>query len=209
MRSANGHKRRACFIDLHVRSANGLYLIAFFLFNRDAEDAVYGKNDSLYEDQRLKVQFPRNSNNASSNSSRHDDRRSYSNSRPRGSYTRGRGRGAPIQRSDNRVAVSGLPPTGSWQDLKDHMREAGEVLYADVYKDGTAVCEFTSHRDMKWAVKYLDDSKFKSHEVSLSRLATAWKAVLGAVSSENWPQHSPPHNIQTCNFIYHFEKRRL
>ena len=45
------------------------------------------------------------------------------------------------------------------------MREAGEVVYADVYKDGTAVCEFKSHADMKWAIKYLDDSKFKSHEV--------------------------------------------
>lgn len=61
--------------------------------------------------------------------------------------------------------MSGLPPSGSWQDLKDHMREAGEVVYADVYKDGTAVCEFKKHDDMKWAIKYLDDSKFKSHEV--------------------------------------------
>ena len=60
---------------------------------------------------------------------------------------------------------AGLPPTGSWQDLKDHMREAGDVCYADVYKDGTGVCEFLRYEDMKYAAKKLDDSKFRSHEV--------------------------------------------
>lgn len=66
------------------------------------------------------------------------------------------------------VSVSGLPPTGSWQDLKDHMREAGDVCYADVYKDGTGVVEFLRYEDMKYAVKKLDDSKFRSHEVNVS-----------------------------------------
>ena len=61
----------------------------------------------------------------------------------------------------------GLPPTGSWQDLKDHMREAGDVCFADVYKDGTGVCEYVRYEDMKYALKKLDDTKFKSHEVSV------------------------------------------
>ena len=61
----------------------------------------------------------------------------------------------------------GLPPTGSWQDLKDHMREAGDVCYADVYKDGTGVVEFMRYEDMKYAARKLDDSKFRSHEVRL------------------------------------------
>ena len=64
------------------------------------------------------------------------------------------------------MLVSGLPPTGSWQDVKDHMREAGEVIYADVFRDGTGVVEFSHKDDMEWAVKNLDDSKFKSHEVN-------------------------------------------
>ena len=62
--------------------------------------------------------------------------------------------------------VAGLPPTGSWQDLKDHMREAGDVCFADVYKDGTGVVEFLKYEDMKYAARKLDDSKFRSHEVS-------------------------------------------
>lgn len=63
------------------------------------------------------------------------------------------------------VFSPGLPSTGSWQDLKDHMREAGDVCYADVYRDGSGVVEFTTREDMKQAIKHLDDSKFRSHEV--------------------------------------------
>uniref|UniRef100_A0A2K5D271 RRM domain-containing protein n=1 Tax=Aotus nancymaae TaxID=37293 RepID=A0A2K5D271_AOTNA len=69
---------------------------------------------------------------------------------PRGRY------GPPFRRSENRVVVSGLPPSGSWQDLKDHMREAGDVCYADVYRDGTGVVEFVRKEDMTYA--------FVSHE---------------------------------------------
>lgn len=45
------------------------------------------------------------------------------------------------------------------------MREAGEVCYADVFKDGTGVVEFLRYDDMKYAIKKLDDSRFRSHEV--------------------------------------------
>jgi len=65
--------------------------------------------------------------------------------------------------------LAGLPPTGSWQDLKDHMREAGDICYADVFHDGTGVVEFVRYEDMKYAVKKLDDTKFRSHEVSHSQ----------------------------------------
>nr|CAX71167.1 Splicing factor, arginine/serine-rich 1 [Schistosoma japonicum] len=51
-----------------------------------------------------------------------------------------------------------------WQDLKDHMREAGDVGYADVFRDGTGVVEFLRYEDMKYAIRRLDDSKFRSHE---------------------------------------------
>lgn len=63
---------------------------------------------------------------------------------------------------------AGLPPSGSWQDLKDHMREAGDVCYADAFKDGTGVVEFLRKEDMKYAVRKLDDTKFRSHEVGVT-----------------------------------------
>lgn len=60
-----------------------------------------------------------------------------------------------------------MPPSGSWQDLKDHMREAGDVCFADAFKDGSGVVEFLRYEDMKYAIKKLDDSRFRSHEVLL------------------------------------------
>lgn len=68
---------------------------------------------------------------------------------------------------------TGLPPSGSWQDLKDHMREAGDVCYADVFRDGTGVVEFVRKEDMTYAVRKLDNTKFRSHEVG-STLIFLW-----------------------------------
>ena len=68
------------------------------------------------------------------------------------------------------MMVTGLPPTGSWQDLKDHMRDAGDVCYSDVFKDGSGVVEYLRREDMKYALKKLDDTKFKSHEVRFDPL---------------------------------------
>lgn len=50
------------------------------------------------------------------------------------------------------------------------MREAGDVCYADVYRDGSGVVEYLRYDDMKYALRKLDDSKFKSHEVFFKRL---------------------------------------
>ena len=61
--------------------------------------------------------------------------------------------------------LQGLPSSGSWQDLKDHMREAGDVCYADVFGNGKGVVEFLHRDDARYAVRCLDDTKFRSHEV--------------------------------------------
>ena len=45
------------------------------------------------------------------------------------------------------------------------MREAGDVCYSDVFRDGTGIVEFVNKEDMYFAVKHLHDTKFKSHEV--------------------------------------------
>ncbi|XP_017727548.1 PREDICTED: serine/arginine-rich splicing factor 9 [Rhinopithecus bieti] len=120
-------------------------LLFFFLFCRDAEDAIYGRNGYDYGQCRLRVEFPR----------------TYGG---RGGWPRGGRNGPPTRRSDFRVLVSGLPPSGSWQDLKDHMREAGDVCYADVQKDGVGMVEYLRKEDMEYALRKLDDTKFRSHE---------------------------------------------
>ena len=120
------------------------------IFTRDAEDAVYARDGYDYDGYRLRVEFPKGGGG------------SFRGGR---SAPGGGGRGPPARRSQYRVKVTGLPPSGSWQDLKDHMREAGDVCYSDVFKDGTGVVEYMRYEDMKYAIKKLDDSRFKSHEV--------------------------------------------
>lgn len=126
---------------------------------RDAEDAVRGRDGYEFEGHRIRAEFPRGSRE------RGGGNRGYGGGGGRSGGFGGRSRGPPPRHSQFQVLVSGLPPTGSWQDLKDHMREAGDVLYTDVYKDGTGIVEFQLREDMKFAIKNLDDSKFRSHEV--------------------------------------------
>jgi len=130
------------FIDLK-NSRGPPFAFVEFDDPKDAEDAVYARDGYDYDGYKLRVEFPKGGG---------------------GSFRGGRGRGPPAKRSQYRVLVTGLPPTGSWQDLKDHMREAGDVAFADVFKDGTGAVEFTRYEDMKYALRKLDDSKFKSHE---------------------------------------------
>lgn len=123
----------------------------------DAEDAIKGRDNYEFEGYRLRVEFQKGARGGRSGGG-------YSSSSSGGG--RGGGNNAPPRRSENRVIISGLPSSGSWQDLKDHMRVAGNVCYADVFKDGTGVVEFIRYEDAKYAVKHLDDTKFRSHEVS-------------------------------------------
>lgn len=134
---------------------------------RDAEEAVESRQNYNFDGYHLRVEHPRGDGQGNAAGySRGDGGGRYGGGR--GDHggplpTRGRG-GPPTRRSQHRLLISGLPPTGSWQDVKDHMREAGDVCYADVYKDGTGVVEFIREDDMRYAIKKLDDSKFRSHE---------------------------------------------
>ncbi|BET00172.1 unnamed protein product [Nesidiocoris tenuis] len=154
---------KVSFVDLKNRRGPPF---AFVEFDdpRDAEDAVHARDGYDYDGYKLRVEFPRGGGP------------SFGRFRGGGSGGGGGGSGggsggggsyskrAPTRRSQYRVVVTGLPSSGSWQDLKDHMREAGDVCYADVFKDGTGVVEFLRYEDMRYAAKKLDDSRFRSHE---------------------------------------------
>ncbi|XP_055326686.1 serine/arginine-rich splicing factor 1B isoform X2 [Sitodiplosis mosellana] len=142
---------KVTFVDLKNRRGPPFAFVEFE-DSRDAEDAVKARDGYDYDGYRLRVEFPRGGGPGSSYRSSRNNDRNRSN------------RGAVTKRSQYRVLVSGLPPSGSWQDLKDHMREAGDVCFADTYKDGTGVVEFLRYDDMKYAIKKLDDSRFRSHE---------------------------------------------
>jgi len=94
-----------------------------------------------------------------------------------GSFRRGGGRGG--RRSSDkpfpsrprssepaaRVYVGNLPWQTSWQDLKDHMRSAGNVVYADVFLDefgrskGCGIVEYAANSEAMNAIKTVNDTK--------------------------------------------------
>eukprot|EP00571_Detonula_confervacea_P011945 CAMPEP_0172304624 /NCGR_PEP_ID=MMETSP1058-20130122/6009_1 /TAXON_ID=83371 /ORGANISM="Detonula confervacea, Strain CCMP 353" /LENGTH=246 /DNA_ID=CAMNT_0013015935 /DNA_START=91 /DNA_END=831 /DNA_ORIENTATION=- len=71
----------------------------------------------------------------------------------------------------NRVYVGNLSWSTSWQDLKDHMRDAGEVQYAKVLQDrdgrskGCGIVEFTEVEGAADAIEKLTDSELKGRKI--------------------------------------------
>lgn len=139
---------KIAFIDLKTRRGPPFAFVEFYDY-RDAEDAVKGRDGKKFDGYRLRVEFPRGRERPS----RFKNGSGSERSGPR-----------TQKRSKFRVKVSNLPASGSWQDLKDHMREMGEVCFADVYKNGEGVVEFVTFDDMKYAIRKLNNTKFKSHE---------------------------------------------
>ena len=73
---------------------------------RDAEDAVFARDGYDYDGYRLRVEFPKGGGG------------SFRPGTGGGGGPVGRGRGPPARRSQYRCVITGLPPSGSWQDLK-------------------------------------------------------------------------------------------
>ena len=141
-------------IDLHD-NRNPPFAFVEFEDVRDAEDAVYSRDGYDFDGYRIRVEFPRSSNRGRGGPPR-----------SRGGGSRGGGRGFVRRGAKGyKCVVSGLPPTGSWQDLKDHFRECGDVIFTDVNRDGSGIVEFSRQEHVKRAIRDLNDSKFRSHEV--------------------------------------------
>ena len=75
----------------------------------------------------------------------------------------------PPTRTNYRVVVENLSSRISWQDLKDYMRQAGEVTYADAHKQNRneGVVEFANYSDMKNAIEKLDDTELNGRRIRL------------------------------------------
>ncbi|XP_042600603.1 serine/arginine-rich splicing factor 6-like isoform X1 [Cyprinus carpio] len=86
-------------------------------------------------------------------------------------YGRGGGgeRFGPPTRTDYRLIVENLSSRCSWQDLKDYMRQAGEVTYADTNKGrkNEGVIEFRQYSDMKRALEKLDGTEVNGRKIRL------------------------------------------
>jgi len=96
--------------------------------------------------------------------------------RQRGGRTRLQ-KNAPYEtvRVAKRVYVGNLSWQVSWQDLKDHFRQAGEVVYADVMTEGgqsgvgrskgCGIVEFAEPSEAKWAIENLNDTEIAGRNI--------------------------------------------
>uniref|UniRef100_A0A8C6M5F4 Serine and arginine rich splicing factor 6b n=1 Tax=Nothobranchius furzeri TaxID=105023 RepID=A0A8C6M5F4_NOTFU len=148
---------------MEIDLKNG-YGFVEFEDNRDADDAVYELNGKELCGERVIVEHARGPRR---------DRDSYSGG---GGYwgggrsnRTGRDKYGPPVRTEYRLVVENLSSRCSWQDLKDFMRQAGEVTYADAHKERTneGVIEFRSYSDMKRAMDKLDGTDINGRKIRL------------------------------------------
>ncbi|KAK4277637.1 hypothetical protein QN277_015605 [Acacia crassicarpa] len=136
-------------IELKIPPRPPCYCFVEFDNARDAEDAIRGRDGYNFDGCRLRVELAHGGRGPSSSD-------------------RGGGGGSRFgisRHSEYRVIVRGLPSSASWQDLKDHMRKAGDVCFAEVSRDseGTfGIVDYTNYDDMKYAVRKLDDTEFRN-----------------------------------------------
>ncbi|CAI9774210.1 unnamed protein product [Fraxinus pennsylvanica] len=143
-------------IELKIPPRPPCYCFVEFESARDAEDAIRGRDGYNFDGCRLRVELAHGGRGPPRSS---DRRGGYSSRDSSGS------RFGPSRHSEYRVIIRGLPSSASWQDLKDHMRKAGDVCFAEVSRDGDGtfgVVDYTNYEDMKYAIRKLDDSEFKN-----------------------------------------------
>lgn len=134
------------------RSGNGkAYAFIEFESIRVAEDAVDRCDGRSFGDSgsRLRVELTG------------DRRPRYRDGGSFGGKYGGRRTNTAPQRTCYRVIVTNLPSGCRWQHLKDHMRKAGEVGFANV-EQGRGVVEYATEEDMKYAVEKLDSTEMEA-----------------------------------------------
>eukprot|EP00603_Paraphysomonas_imperforata_P011800 CAMPEP_0114458450 /NCGR_PEP_ID=MMETSP0104-20121206/4691_1 /TAXON_ID=37642 ORGANISM="Paraphysomonas imperforata, Strain PA2" /NCGR_SAMPLE_ID=MMETSP0104 /ASSEMBLY_ACC=CAM_ASM_000202 /LENGTH=246 /DNA_ID=CAMNT_0001631041 /DNA_START=1 /DNA_END=742 /DNA_ORIENTATION=- len=157
-------------VDIDIKSGSRPPAFAFISFDdsRDADDAIRGRDGYMFDGNRLRVEYSKGSRGG------RDDRRDDDRGR--------RGGGGGGRRSEWGCVISKLPKSASWQDVKDFMRKAGDVIYADVDRNGNGVCEYSNEDDMHNAVRKLDDTEFTNrYDSSYVRVALEKDVVEAAV----------------------------
>ncbi|GAB9466098.1 Pre-mrna-splicing factor sf2 [Globisporangium polare] len=130
-------------IDIKFPSRPPAFAFVDFEDARDAEDAIHGRNGYDYDGLTLRVEA------ANSGAKRGGE-----SARPKfGRNVRGTG--------EFGVDVSRLPSRMSWQDLKDSMRKAGDVVFASVDGHGHGFVEYSNRSDMRYALDKMDDTAIR------------------------------------------------
>jgi len=129
---------------------------------RDAEDAVYDLNGRELCGDRVVVELSHGRGGPRGGGGYGGDRGGFG-----GRGGGGGGRFGPPVQTRYRMLVENLSTRCSWQDLKDMMRDAGEVTYADAHKKvpNEAIVCFGSHDELRRAM-----DKFQGKEINGRRI---------------------------------------
>ncbi|KAH9621317.1 hypothetical protein KSS87_006008 [Heliosperma pusillum] len=131
-------------IELKIPPRPPGYAFVEFEEARDALDAIDGRDGYDFDGHRLRVELAHGGRGHSASTDRHS---SFSG-----------GRRGVSKHTEYRVLITGLPNSASWQDLKDHMRKAGDVCFSQVFREGggtTGIVDYTNYEDMKNAVYFM------------------------------------------------------
>lgn len=160
---------------------NGFAFLEFDDY-RDADDACYDLNGKELMGERVNVEIAKGTPHGrdrerwgnGSGEGRGDRRRNRS---PDRRYGGREGRGRPVwlekygppTRTDNRLIVENLSTRVSWQDLKDYMRQVGDVTYADAHKTkkNEGCVEFAHYKDLQKAIDKLDGTELNGRRIKL------------------------------------------
>ncbi|KAG9283003.1 serine and arginine rich splicing factor 5b [Astyanax mexicanus] len=135
---------------------------------RDAEDAVYELDGKELCNERVTIEHARvrlRGGRGRGGGGRFPDRYGRGSQDSR--------RNPPPMRTENRLIVENLSSRVSWQDLKDFMRQAGEVTFADAHRPklNEGVVEFASHSDLKNALEKLSGKEINGRKIKLIEAA--------------------------------------
>lgn len=130
----------------------GNYGFVEFEDSRDAEDAVRDLDGCRDLGGRIRMEHAKESRLC---------RRGRSPPRRRGN--------PPGRKTGYRLVVENLSSRTSWQDLKDFMRQAGEITYTNTHhqRPGEGIVEFGSRDDMEYALDKLDGEDLDGRRIKL------------------------------------------
>lgn len=128
---------------------DGHYGFVEFEDHHDARDAVKDLNGTKMNGKEVRLEFSRGA--------RDNNRKRQGASPPR--------------RKGHRCVVENLSSRTSWQDLKDFMRQAGDVIFSNTNHDrsGEGVVEFGSRRDMEYAIEKLDGEELGGRNIRVKK----------------------------------------
>eukprot|EP00522_Entomoneis_paludosa_P010273 CAMPEP_0172439406 /NCGR_PEP_ID=MMETSP1065-20121228/402_1 /TAXON_ID=265537 /ORGANISM="Amphiprora paludosa, Strain CCMP125" /LENGTH=300 /DNA_ID=CAMNT_0013188087 /DNA_START=73 /DNA_END=971 /DNA_ORIENTATION=+ len=134
--------------------------IAEFATVDDARKAVADLNETELSGRQIFVREDREEKSGASNFAR-----------PAAGGTGGHRFSTGEDAKNRRVYVGNLSWDVAWQDLKDHMRQAGEVVHAEVITEftgrskGCGIVEFSSDAEAQEAISTLTDTELKGRMI--------------------------------------------